>query len=80
MSNKMLKYEMSEQVVNILLTVLDRTQTSGVQNARNLIAIVELLQKPLNAEDLEKEQMEMLLKKFEAPKEKKKDEKVPTEK
>lgn len=65
MDNKKLKYEMDISVVNTLLRVLDRTQISGVRNAQELLRIVELLNSPVNKEELEKEQLESLKNKFE---------------
>ena len=73
--NKKLKYELEEQVVNIILNVLNRAQVSGVQNAKNLLAVVELMQKPLNAEELEKDQYQALKTKFEPVKEEEKEDK-----
>lgn len=77
--NKKLKYELEEQVVNIILNVLNRAQVSGVQNATNLIAVVKLLQNPLNKEELEKDTFEQLKSKFE-PETTKKEGKVPDNK
>ena len=71
MDNKTLKYEMGEQVVNYILNALNRSQIVGVQSAKDLIAVVDLLQKPLNAEELEKETFEQLKNKFEPAKEEK---------
>lgn len=59
---------MSSDVVNVLLKVLDRSQIVGVQNAKNLLAVVELLQNPLNKEEIEKDTFEQLKTKFEPPK------------
>lgn len=64
MANKTLKYELSQEVVNFLLGALNNVQTRGVQNAKNVVAVSELLQKPQNAEDLEKEQLEELKAKY----------------
>jgi len=38
---------------------------AGVQQAKDLLSVIEILKKPLNAEDLEKEQFEKLKEKFE---------------
>ncbi len=62
---KKLKYELSEQVVNYILQALNRVQIAGVQQAQDLMEVVKLLQSPLNAEELEKEQFEALKNKFE---------------
>ena len=51
--------------VNYLLNVLWRTQVNGVEQAKELIFITEKLQKPDNAEEMEKEQFEALKTKFE---------------
>lgn len=78
MNSKKLKYEMDVQVVNTILKVLDRSQIVGVQNAKNLLAIVDMFNNPTNKEELEKDTMEELKNKFEPKKENEK--KVPTEK
>lgn len=78
MNSKKLKYEMDVQVVNTILKVLDRSQIVGVQNAKNLLAIVDMFNSPTNKEELEKDTMEELKNKFEPKKENEK--KVPTEK
>ena len=56
---------MSEEVVNYILTALNRTNISGVQQAESLLQVVKIMQNPLNAKDLEKEQYEALRDKFE---------------
>ena len=70
-SQQKLRYELTSEVVNLLLKVLDKTQFGGVQSARNLLGVVDILQSPLNAEEIEKEQLETLKKKFEPEVEKK---------
>ena len=60
-----LKYEISAEIINYILNALNRNQIAGVQQAKDLLAVVELLQKPLNADELEKEQFETLKAKFE---------------
>jgi len=82
MNPKKLKYELDEGVVNTLLRVLDRSQIVGVQNAQNLISIVNILQNPLNAEELEKDTFNRLKSKFEPAKaeEKEEEKKIPKEK
>jgi len=62
---KKLRYEISEQVVNYILQALNRVQIAGVQQANDLMGVVKILQSPLNAEELEKEQFEALKNKFE---------------
>ena len=61
----MYKYEISEEQVNTLLDIINRTQMSGVQGAKIILSLVELLQNPLNKEDLEKANYEELKNKFE---------------
>jgi len=60
-----LKYEISAEIINYILNALNRNQIAGVEQAKDLLAVVELLQNPLNKEDLEKEQFESLKNKFE---------------
>lgn len=62
---KKLKYELSADVVNYIMNALNRNQIAGVQQAKDLLAVIELLQKPLNQEEIEKEQFEQLKTKFE---------------
>jgi len=71
MDNKTLKYELTSEVVNYLLAVVNKTQIAGVQGAKDLLTVVDLLQNPLNAEEIEKETYEQLKGKFEPKKEKK---------
>ena len=60
-----LNYELETEVVNYLLQILDNTQLRGVQQAETMLKVKELLQNPLNKEDMEKEQYEELKNKFE---------------
>ena len=62
---KKLKYEFDSSVVNYILNALNRNQIAGVQQAKDLLAVIELLQKPLNADEIEKESYEALKAKFE---------------
>ena len=62
---KKLKYELSEGIVSYILNALNRVQIAGVQSAQDLLEIVKLLQTPLNADELEKEQYKALKEKFE---------------
>ena len=64
MENK-LRYEMTNDQVNTLLEIVNRSQFSGVNGAKIILGLVDLLQSPLNAEELEKEQFEALKEKFE---------------
>lgn len=62
---KKFKYELNQDVVNYILNALNRVQIAGVQQAQDLMEVVKLLQSPLNAEELEKENYEALKSKFE---------------
>ena len=64
MNDKKLEYSLTSAEVNYLLNVLGRTQTSGVEQAKELIYMAEKLQKPNNKEDMEKDQYEQLKTKF----------------
>jgi len=59
-----LNYELQPEVINFILNVLNKTTFTGVNDAKNLLAVIEILQKPTNANDLEKEQYEKLKEKF----------------
>jgi hypothetical protein len=59
------RYELTEDVVNYLLQAVNRVQISGVQQAQSLLQIVDILKSPLNADELEKEQLEELKAKYE---------------
>lgn len=60
-----LQYALSQDVVNYILNSLNRNQIAGVQQAKDLLTVVELLQNPLNKEEIEKAQYEELKGKFE---------------
>jgi len=62
---KKLRYELTGEVANYLLTAVNRLQISGVQQAESLLQVVKILQTPLNAEDLDKDQYEQLKSRFE---------------
>lgn len=64
MENTKLNYSLDAEVVNYILSALNRNQIAGVQQAKDLLAVVELLQNPTNANDIEKEQFEALKAKF----------------
>ena len=64
MENK-LRYELTNDQANTLLEIVNRSQFSGVNGAKIILSLVNLLQAPLNAEELEKEQFEALKEKFE---------------
>jgi len=63
--DKMLKYEMSEGVVNYILNALNRNQIAGIEQATDLLTVSNLLKNPLNAADFEKEQLAALKGKYE---------------
>ena len=65
MNNQKLKYELDVNVVNYIITALDRVQIAGVEQAKNLITVIELLQNPSNKDDLEQETYEKLKERFE---------------
>ena len=71
MNSKKLKYDLTTEEVHYLLQALNRIQTVGVQQAEMLLKMVDLFKKPLNSEELEKEQLEQLKQKYEAKKNKK---------
>ena len=60
-----LKYEMTQPVVEYLLNALNRNQIAGVQQAKDLLKVTQLLQSPLNKDEIEKAQYEELKGKFE---------------
>lgn len=62
---KKLRYELTNDQANTLLEIVNRSQFSGVNGAKVILDLVNLLQTPLNAEELEKEQFESLKEKFE---------------
>ncbi len=68
--DKKLQYELPAGVVSYILNALDRVQIAWLQSAKDLLAVTELLQNPLNAEELEKEQLEELKAKYEKKKDK----------
>jgi hypothetical protein len=62
---KKLNYELSNDVVDYILSALNRVQIAGVNQAQSLLSVVEILQNPTNKEELEKETYEQLKQKFE---------------
>jgi hypothetical protein len=60
-----LKYEFTGDVVNYILNALNRNQIVGVQQAKDLLTVTEILQNPLNADEIDKARYEELRKKFE---------------
>ena len=67
MSNEQtkLKYEFTQNIVDYILNALNRNQIAGVQQAKDLLTVTQLLQSPLNKDDIEKAQYEELKGKFE---------------
>jgi len=65
MEKTKLNYSLDVNTVNYILSALNRNQIAGVQQAKDLLTIVEMLQNPTNARELEKEQFETLKAKFE---------------
>ena len=63
-----LKYELTGDVVNYILNALNRNQIAGVQQAKDLLTVTEMLQNPLNKDEIEKAQYEELKGKFEKKK------------
>jgi len=59
-----LKYELNSDVVNYILQALNRNQIAGVQQAKDLLSVTEILQNPLNKDEIEKAQYEELKNKF----------------
>lgn len=63
-----LKYEFTSDVVNYILNALNRNQIAGVQQAKDLLSVTDILQNPLNKDEIEKTQYEELKVKFEKKK------------
>lgn len=63
-----LKYELTSDVVNYILQALNRNQIAGVQQAKDLLMVTELLQNPINKDEIEKAQFNELKNKFEKKK------------
>ena len=61
----LLNYSVPSDVVNYILNALNRNQIAGVQQAQDLMKVVEILQNPLNKDEIEKAQYEELKTKFE---------------
>ena len=75
MENQLYKYEFNSDVAEYLLRAVNAQQIRGEGQAKDLVAVLELLRNPLNKEDLEKETLENLKSKYESVTEKKKEEK-----
>lgn len=65
MENQKLNYSLEVGVVNYILTALDRVQIAGVEQAKALLSVTELLQNPTNKDSLEEETYNKLKDKFE---------------
>lgn len=61
----LLNYSVPSDVVNYILQALNRNQIAGVQQAKDLLSVTEILQNPLNKDEIEKAQYEELKNKFE---------------
>ncbi len=64
MEQPTLTYELKQEVVNYLLNACNAQQIRGVEQANDLIAVVNLLKKPTNEADLEKATLETLKAKY----------------
>jgi len=69
------KYELPVPVVQYLLRAMESQQIRGSQQAKDLLAVQEILQSPVNKEDLEKDALETLKLKYEPIAEKKEEKK-----
>lgn len=67
---KKFKYELPASVVQYILNALDRVQIAWLQSAKDLLTVTDLLQNPLNMEEIEQEQLEVLKTKYEKKKDK----------
>ena len=67
MQPKKLKYEFTQEVVQYLLKALNRVQITGLE-AEDNVAVKQMLQKPINAEELEKNTLGALKEKYEKKK------------
>ena len=70
--DKLFRYELPVPVVKYLLQACESQQIRGLQQAKDLLQVEELLNSPLNADELEKETLETLKAKHE-PLDKKKE-------
>ena len=61
----LLNYSVPSDVVNYILNALNRNQIAGVQQAQDLMKVVEILQNPINKDEIEKAQYEELKTRFE---------------
>ncbi len=68
-----LKYELTQGAVQFLQLVLDKVEMSGIQNHQNVLMLVGILNKPVNANELEKAQFDAMKAKFEPKQEEKAD-------
>ena len=73
--DKLFKYELPKSVVEYLARAVEGQQLRGSQNAKDMLAVLDLLNDPKNKEDLEKETLESLKQKYEPIVEKKEEKK-----
>jgi hypothetical protein len=60
------KYEVAPAVAEYLYRACNAQQIRGEQQAKDLVAVLEVLRNPKNAGELEKEQFEKLKAKYES--------------
>ena len=65
---KKLHYELDSGIVSYILEALNRVQIAGIQSAKDLLTVTELLQHPTNEAEIEQEQLETLKAKYETKK------------
>ena len=75
MPNQLYKYEVNPAVAQYLLRAVESQQVRGEQQARDLVAVLNVLRNPSNQEELEKETFEALKSKYEPVTEEKAEEK-----
>lgn len=61
----MLEYKLTEADVNNMINALNSVEIKGIEQATIVVALVDKLKSPLNAEDLQKEELAKLKAKFE---------------
>lgn len=65
------RFEFNLATVKYLQRAVNNQTLKGVQQAQDLLKVLEMLSKPMNAEELEKAQLEELKEKYEPVTEKK---------
>jgi len=73
--NRLYRYELNPAVVEYLLRAVNAQQVKGEQQAKDLVAVLDLLRNPMNKTELEKEQLDSLKAKYEPVTEAKKESK-----